>query len=70
MKIITLKQIREILPAIDLIPVIEEGFKAYSQGNAVVPPVGEMILEKGEVHIKYGYIKNDEFYTTEWDIPT
>lgn len=62
MKILTLKQIQEILPAIDLIPEIEEGFRAYSEGEVIVPPVGEMILDKGEVHIKYGYIKNDEFY--------
>ena len=27
----------------------------------MVPPVGELLLEKGEVHIKYGYIKSDEY---------
>ena len=35
---------------------------AYSEGRAVVPPVGELLLEKGEVHIKYGYIEGDDFY--------
>ncbi len=62
MKIATKAQIREILPGLDLIPAIEAGFAAYSGGRAVVPPVGEMILDKGEVHIKSGFIKGDESY--------
>ena len=62
MKIITKDQINKILPSIDILPEIEQGFKAYSEGRAVIPPVGEMILDKGEVHIKYGYITGDKFY--------
>jgi ornithine cyclodeaminase len=62
MKIITLDEIKEILLDLDLIPAIEAGFMAYSAGRAVVPPVGELLLEKGEVHIKYGYIKNEDYY--------
>jgi len=61
-KIITLVEINEILPELDLIPAIEAGFVAYSAGRAVVPPVGELLLEKGEVHIKYGFIKSDNYY--------
>jgi len=62
MKIITLEEINHILPSIDLITEIEYGFSAYSGKMAVVPPVGELVLEKGEVHIKYGFIKQDEYY--------
>lgn len=62
MKIITLDQISKILPSIEFIPEIEQGFKAYSEGRAVIPPVGEMILDKGDIHIKYGYITGDKFY--------
>ena len=62
MKIATLAQIKEILPSLDLIPAIEEGFVAYSSGRATVPPVGELILDKGEVHIKSGYIDGEDFY--------
>jgi len=62
MKIITIEQINEILPSVDLITEIEKGFIAYSQKHAVVPPVGELVLEKGEVHIKYGYIEGDKYY--------
>ncbi len=28
----------------------------------MVPPVGELLLDKGEVHIKYGYLEQDEYY--------
>ena len=62
MKVISLDQIKEVLPSIDLVSEIEKGFVAYSQKKAVVPPVGELLLEKGEVHIKYGYIEEDDFY--------
>ncbi len=59
---ITLDQIKEILPTLDLMPAIEEGFVAYSEGRTEVPPVGELVLDKGEVHIKYGYIRGEEYY--------
>jgi ornithine cyclodeaminase len=62
MKTITLSQIKSVLPSLDLIPAIEEGFVRYSAGDAVVPPVGELLLEKGEVHIKYGYLKGEAYY--------
>jgi ornithine cyclodeaminase len=62
MEIITLDQIKQILPSLDIISQIEKGFRAYSEGMVVVPPVGEMILDKGEVHIKYGYVKDEEYY--------
>lgn len=62
MKIISLEQIKKVLPKLDLIPEIEAGFRAFSEGQASAPPVGELILDKGEVHIKYGYIHQDDFY--------
>ncbi len=64
MDILNLDQIKSVLPQIDLIDVIERGFTAYSNGDVVVPPVGEMHFDSppGDVHIKYGYIKNDDVY--------
>ena len=62
MKTITREQIESVLPAIDLLPAIEDGFTAYSEGRAVVPPVGELLLDKGEVHIKYGYVRGEDYY--------
>ena len=56
--------IREALRGLDPVPLIEAGFAAYSRGEVVVPPVGEMIFEDppGDVHIKYGYIKGGDIY--------
>jgi ornithine cyclodeaminase len=62
MKIITPEEIKKVLPSLELAPAIEAGFAAYSEGRAVVPPVGELLMDKGEVHIKYGYLKQHEYY--------
>ena len=61
-RVATRDEIERALVGLDLLPAIEAGFVAYSRGEAVVPPVGELLLPGGEVHIKYGYIKGDEFY--------
>jgi ornithine cyclodeaminase len=62
--VVPLAEIKKALAAIDPIPLIEEGFAAYSRGEVVVPPVGELVFADppGDVHIKYGYIKGDDFY--------
>jgi ornithine cyclodeaminase len=62
MELLSLDQIKDLVRGMDLLPEIEAGFKAYSEGRAIVPPVGEMLLDKGEVHIKYGFIKGDPYY--------
>lgn len=64
MRVIALEQIKAVLPGIDLIPLIEEGFVAYSQGRAIVPPVGELTFKDppGDVHIKYGYIEGEDYF--------
>ena len=65
--VIRLNEIKTILPSIDIIASIEEGFKHYSNGKTVVPAVGELLFDnpKGDAHIKYGYIKNDDFYVVK-----
>ena len=64
MKILNLDQIKAVLPAVDLMQEIEAGFVAYSEGRAVVPPVGELVMQDppGDVHIKYGYLTGDDYY--------
>jgi len=62
MKILFRDQIEDLLPSLDLLPEIERGFTAYSEGRAVVPPVGELLLDHGEVHIKYGYLREQPHY--------
>ena len=62
--IISHDEIACVIKSIDVVPVMEEGFVEYSNGNVVVPPVAELLFQepKGEAHIKYGYIKGDDFY--------
>ena len=64
MKVYALAEIKRALQKIDVLPLIKEGFIAYSSGLTVVPPVGELLFDNppGDVHIKYGYIKNDEVF--------
>ena len=62
MKIIRRQEIEQVLPQLDLIPAIERGFVDYSAGRATIPPVGELLLPDGEVHIKYGYVDGGEHY--------
>ncbi len=59
-----LTQIKSVLEKIQPVQEIEEGFIAYSEGKTEIPPVGEMLFKKppGDVHIKYGYIVDDDYY--------
>jgi len=62
--VVPLAEIKQALKAIDPLPLIEAGFAAYSRGEVVVPPVGELVFDDppGDVHIKYGYIKGGDAY--------
>ncbi len=64
MQVIELPQIREALKGIDVLEEVAAGFVAYSRGEAVVPPVGELTFEDppGDVHIKYGYLRRGQGY--------
>ena len=65
--ILTLEQILAVVPQLDLVASMEEGFMAYSDGQVVVPPVGELIFDEppGETHIKYGYIVGGSHYVVK-----
>ena len=62
--VINRDEILSIVKDIDVVTAMGKGFIEYSNGNCVVPPVGELLFEKnnGETHIKYGYIKDDKYY--------
>ena len=62
-KIFNKSEIKHALEKVDSIEAIEKGFAAYSQEKVVVPPVAELLFSDppGELHIKYGYIKDDPF---------
>ena len=57
-------QIEPLIAKMDISDAMKKAFIEYSNGNAVIPPVGELIMHQppGEVHIKYGYIKGGSHY--------
>ncbi len=63
-QVLTLDEIKRVIDTPRLIQEIESGFVLYSEGRVVVPPVGFLHFEEppGDVHIKYGYVKDDDFY--------
>ncbi len=63
-RIVGRSEIEAVLPAVDVVEAMEEAFVAYSQGRAVVPPVGELLFDSppGDAHIKYGYLKGDDIF--------
>jgi ornithine cyclodeaminase len=66
-KIYPLDQIKSALNYSELIGTIAHGFVLYSQNRTVVPPVGYLGFEEGraDVHLKYGYIRDDDFYVVK-----
>ncbi len=65
MRIIARREIEEVLPELDLVAAIERGFVDLSAGRATIPPVGELLLASGEVHIKYGYVEGGDHYVVK-----
>lgn len=65
--VINLQQIQSCIKDIDLVAAMEQGFISYSNNQAVVPPVGELLFDKpkGDAHIKYGYIKEEAYYVVK-----
>ncbi len=69
-------QIVAALTPIEVIAAVEAAFAAYSRGEAVVPPPGELLFEEppGDCHIKFGYLKSDDTFTVKistgfWENP-
>lgn len=58
-------QIEEVIRPAEVIVAVERAFVAYSKGEAVIPPVGQLDFEDppGDCHIKYGYLKQDATFT-------
>ncbi|MDH5344615.1 MAG: ornithine cyclodeaminase family protein [Gammaproteobacteria bacterium] len=63
-KVLELDEIKRQIKVPDLIRAMEEGFALYSAGKVVVPPVGFLNFKDppGDVHIKYGYVMDDDVY--------
>jgi ornithine cyclodeaminase len=62
--ILQLDEIKRLVDVPQLIAELERGFVLYSDGKVNVPPVGFLHFEDppGDVHIKYGYVLNDDYY--------
>ncbi len=63
-EILRLDEIKRLIDVPQMIQAIEDGFVLYSENKVVVPPVGFLHFDQppGDVHIKYGYVKNDDVY--------
>ena len=62
--VLQLDEIKRLVDVPQLIAELERGFVLYSDGKVNVPPVGFLHFDNppGDVHIKYGYVLNDDYY--------
>jgi len=60
-------QIERVIRPREVIAAMERAFVAYSNGEAVIPPVGQLDFEDppGDCHIKYGYLKHGSTFTVK-----
>jgi len=63
-KVLELDEIKQLIDVPTLIQAIEDGFVLLSEDKVVVPPVGFLHFDEppGDVHIKYGFVKDDDVY--------
>src|ERR1700691_5261082 len=61
----TRRQIEQVIQPRQVIAAMERAFVAYSNGEALIPPVGQLDFEDppGDCHIKYGYWKQGSTFT-------
>ena len=63
----TWAELKASVERLNVIEAMERAFTAYSNGECVIPPVGELQFEDppGDVHIKYGYIRSGTQYVVK-----
>ncbi len=66
-QVLSWSEIEKKLVGLDVVSAMESAFDAFSQGLAVIPPVGEMVFDEppGDVHIKYGCLKDGSHYVVK-----
>jgi ornithine cyclodeaminase len=62
LNILDLSTIKDNLDVEAVLTDCENHFDMYSAGLSVVPPVGHLPFESGDCHIKYGYMKGDDYF--------
>ena len=65
-RVLTWPEIESALEGVDLVAAMEEAFVAYSEGRAVVPPVGELILEEPRGACGSGSVSKREPYSGQF----
>jgi ornithine cyclodeaminase len=60
-------EIERVIDPVQVIAAMEQAFCAYSRGEAVIPPVGQLDFEDppGDCHIKYGYLAQGATFTVK-----
>jgi ornithine cyclodeaminase len=60
-------KIKKLIKRIELITAVERGFEKYSKGMAIVPMPGHLDFTSppGNVHIKYGAIRDEKTFTVK-----
>lgn len=60
-------EIERVIDPVQVIAAMEQAFSAYSRGEAVIPPVGQLDFEDppGDCHIKYGYLAQGTTFTVK-----
>jgi ornithine cyclodeaminase len=64
-QVFTKAEIQANLKMADVVALVEEGFKLAASGKTIIPPFGSLNLPQGDVHIKYGYIKESPYYVVK-----
>ena len=67
MKVFEEQAIRDAVDPVGVVDAVAEGFRLYTAGEVDVPPVGLLHFEDppGDVHIKYGTIRGDDYYVVK-----
>lgn len=76
-RVVGLQEIKEVMQEEIAIDEVEAGLRLYSQGKAVIAPVGHLPLtdSSGELHVKYGYITGGKYFVVKlatgfWENPS
>jgi len=61
------REIEQVIEPQQVIAAVERAFIEYSNGQAVIPPVGQLDFDDppGDCHIKYGYLKRGSTFTVK-----
>ena len=65
MQILNKEQIKTSLNIELAYSLIKEGFRLHAWQKSILPPVGQLNLDKGSLHIKYGMIEGQDIFVVK-----